>query len=696
MYCKKCNLTFDNSFKYCNQCGSELISNLDALGQALVEDQEGAFERFYEETNPEICDHLYHRVPLKQLESALEEFYTKLLIDLKSFHMEEENFTEWFYAFVKRFILKYTGIHQLFNGDELDLTELAPNLTLPEIRIEKDIAMRAEKRVLLLGKIMEGVEEKERICLSLRYIEQMSLREIAREMHTTENIIAHYFYTGNEKIYHNFNQNEIAENNNLFGMNSLSFIIWLLQYDDFANVNPIDPKKILNAIKVKNPEEMVAEYKALEQEEKEEKPVRRARSAGRQVSYQNQSKEKKKENEIEQYEGYDAPESSGGAANTIIKVLIGICTVIIILMAVLIVMSIFGSRGEANKEDQDMVTTTQNSETEEETTTEETKKNKVSFAKATKLYKHYLEDQGEEGIFYAIVEAGEDSAPMMIVADNDGNSEGDNFLPSSDDVGYNIVATYILENEEVIQLSSEISQAEEDKAWRLYDDQLSAYYTQNGSEEIRTMEISGDSYKLVISEVPSDYEEYAEVIELEEFRETDADEDETETTTEEEGQIVNYDVVIQSSGGSLNVRAEASTDAAVISKVKNGTQVTIVREKNGWGELSTGGWVYLAYTVDPSEATTQEVTIQTTEVTTEATESTQATTETTEATGTETSKNVTIASPQGGGLNVHSDSNTSSSTLRVLKNGENVTVVKIKGEWGQLADGGWIYLGYTK
>ncbi len=686
MYCKKCNLTFDDSFKYCNQCGSELISDLDAMGLALAENQEGAFEQFYEATNLEITDHLYHRVPIDQLASAVEEFYTKLLIDLKSYE-PEMNFTNWFADFINRFILRYTGIHQLFGGDEEKLTEPAPSLALPEIRTEKDIAMRAERRISLLNMIMEGVSEKERICVSLRYVDQMSLAEIAREMHTTENVIAHHFYNGNEKMYNNFNKYEIEQNNNLFGMNSLSFIIWLLQYDDFAHVEPMDPQKILDSIKVKNPAETVAEYKALDEVPKAaDGPRKRRRQNGGDLSYKKAKEETKTP---KRYEGYEAPKASKSAGGRIVQILIGVCIVVIVVVAAMIVRNIFASDdGEETADDSIATTATASVSTQDDTeeATTESKESTISLSEATPLYEAYLEEQGEDGVFYGIIEAGENGNPIMIVSDYENEDEDtDYFLPAVEDQGYDLAGIYSIEDGEVISIANGIEQSEDDQAWRVYNDELTAYYTQDGSEQVRTIEISGDTYKDVKSDVPDDYDNEAEVISLERF--TTEDSEEATTEAEEEGEEVYYTAYITTG---VKVREKPDASSEQVNSLGYGTQVTVIRESGEWVKLQEyDGWIMKQYTTTELSDTTTE---ETTEVTEETTSTSEETTATTETSG--ESRTVTIASPAGA-LTVHSEPDASSSNVGTLTNGEQVTVSNIQGEWGQLSSGGWIYLGYT-
>jgi len=59
-------------------------------------------------------------------------------------------------------------------------------------------------------------------------------------------------------------------------------------------------------------------------------------------------------------------------------------------------------------------------------------------------------------------------------------------------------------------------------------------------------------------------------------------------------------VACKVTGNLVNVRAGASSDYAVINSLWNGTEITIVEVSGtgskAWGKLSTGGWIFLAYT----------------------------------------------------------------------------------------------------
>ena len=68
----------------------------------------------------------------------------------------------------------------------------------------------------------------------------------------------------------------------------------------------------------------------------------------------------------------------------------------------------------------------------------------------------------------------------------------------------------------------------------------------------------------------------------------------SEATTQEAPQYRTGTVTVSST---LNVRSGAGTSYSRTGSLTNGTKVTIIEEKNGWGKLLQGGWVSLDYVV---------------------------------------------------------------------------------------------------
>ncbi|MEC1436836.1 SH3 domain-containing protein [Bacillus spizizenii] len=113
---------------------------------------------------------------------------------------------------------------------------------------------------------------------------------------------------------------------------------------------------------------------------------------------------------------------------------------------------------------------------------------------------------------------------------------------------------------------------------------------------------------------------------------------------------------------SLNVRASASHDAAILTKLDRGTKLTILNEKNGWAHIEVNGlkgWVashYLLSSSDPAESSTN-------------------------AGSSSSAKKAYIVY---GGTNVRSDASTSASIVERAAKGDSFTITGSKGSWYEI------------
>ncbi|WP_420976419.1 SH3 domain-containing protein [Bacillus vallismortis] len=113
---------------------------------------------------------------------------------------------------------------------------------------------------------------------------------------------------------------------------------------------------------------------------------------------------------------------------------------------------------------------------------------------------------------------------------------------------------------------------------------------------------------------------------------------------------------------SLHVRASASHDAAIITKLGRGTKVTILNEKNGWAHIEANGlkgWVashYLLSSSDPAESSAN-------------------------AHSSSSAKKAYIVY---GGTNVRSDASTSASIVERAAKGDSYPITGSKGSWYEI------------
>lgn len=107
---------------------------------------------------------------------------------------------------------------------------------------------------------------------------------------------------------------------------------------------------------------------------------------------------------------------------------------------------------------------------------------------------------------------------------------------------------------------------------------------------------------------------------------------------------------------SLNVRAGAGTNYAVIGRLSNGDAVTVYEESNGWSRIGDGRWVCSDYLVD-SLTVTKTVRVRT-------------------------------------ALNIRSGAGTGYPVVGTLHNGDVVTVYETSSNWSRIGNGQWVCSDY--
>lgn len=122
----------------------------------------------------------------------------------------------------------------------------------------------------------------------------------------------------------------------------------------------------------------------------------------------------------------------------------------------------------------------------------------------------------------------------------------------------------------------------------------------------------------------------------------------------------------------LNYRTGPSTGYGKKGTLKKGTVVSITRTQNGWGQMTNGYWVKLSYV---SKATTYPQSISTT---------------------TTTTKSSTYKVKLTANVNYRTGPSTKYARRGTYKKGTVVSIKKTQSGWGQMTNGYWIKLSYTK
>ena len=115
----------------------------------------------------------------------------------------------------------------------------------------------------------------------------------------------------------------------------------------------------------------------------------------------------------------------------------------------------------------------------------------------------------------------------------------------------------------------------------------------------------------------------------------------------------------------LNIRKEGNNKAEIVGGYPEGTKVTILEVKNGWGRTDKG-WINLSFVKMDSATSSSSTTYKT--------------------------GNATVTASS---LNIRKEAKSDGEKVGTYKNGDKVTILEVSGEWGK-TDKGWINLKYVK
>ena len=134
-----------------------------------------------------------------------------------------------------------------------------------------------------------------------------------------------------------------------------------------------------------------------------------------------------------------------------------------------------------------------------------------------------------------------------------------------------------------------------------------------------------------------------------------------ETTGSADGSNTTEITGIVTSDNDLNIRQEPSTNSTVVGQYTNGTRITILERKDGWGRTDLG-WVSMNYVTTAEDTTVVDP-----------------------------SETVPVVQE----LNIRKEPDISSAVVGTYSNGTTITILETKEGWGR-TDQGWVHMDYVK
>ena len=139
-----------------------------------------------------------------------------------------------YHAWVKQ-IARNTTLDHLKKSKEVLFSELYDDDSIP-IEIEDadlshlpDVALEKQESTRLLHEILDSLPEMQRTVISMYYLQEMPIMEIASLLDRSENTIKVQLHKGRKNLEHNIREMERKEDIKLYSLSPLAFLLLLLR-----------------------------------------------------------------------------------------------------------------------------------------------------------------------------------------------------------------------------------------------------------------------------------------------------------------------------------------------------------------------------------------------------------------------------------------------------------------------------------
>lgn len=224
MYCEKCQKKYSSDEKFCSECGSSLVDELDIYAKQLLNKDESAFDKIYNDTKVWVMKKVSMQLFNEQDRlDCTQEIYLKLFKKIELYKPENGKFRPWFNTLVSNqitdFIRKSMNEPE-YESDEEILNQLADPTLIPEIAMEQNECTR------LLHSIIESLPQEQKICVERFYMEGKRRKEVADILGLSEETIKSRLRLARNKIENKILELEKA-GTKIYGLSPFAFFLLL-------------------------------------------------------------------------------------------------------------------------------------------------------------------------------------------------------------------------------------------------------------------------------------------------------------------------------------------------------------------------------------------------------------------------------------------------------------------------------------
>lgn len=224
MYCEKCKKIYSSDENFCADCGSKLVDELDVYARELLNKDEAAFDKIYDNTKTWVSRYVsMHLANQEDCMDCTQEIYFKLFNKIELFHPENGKFRPWFNTLVKNQVIDFArkNSKEVLVEDE----EVFEGIVDPEPIAEIEMDRKESSR--LLNEILDTLPEEQKQCITGFYFEGRKRKEIAEILGLSEDTIKSRLRLAKQKIEEKVLELERVQGTRLYGLSPFAFFLFL-------------------------------------------------------------------------------------------------------------------------------------------------------------------------------------------------------------------------------------------------------------------------------------------------------------------------------------------------------------------------------------------------------------------------------------------------------------------------------------
>lgn len=229
MKCYNCKATIPDDASVCPTCGRQQGFDAKTI-RAASKGDEAALTELYEKTYASVYNTIRFMVRDDDVAlDILQDSYVKAFRSLDTLQ-DPSRFGAWMRRIAHNRAVDYLRQEKPVSLGSLTADESEDEVELVDDRPDSlpDVVLDQQETARLLGAILDELPDDQRVCVTMYYYEQLSVREIAQELEMPEATVKSRLMYGRKKIEQQVKALE-RHGVKLYGMAPAALLMWLFQ-----------------------------------------------------------------------------------------------------------------------------------------------------------------------------------------------------------------------------------------------------------------------------------------------------------------------------------------------------------------------------------------------------------------------------------------------------------------------------------